>query len=156
MTDCLSEKASIDEAFFDFTKVVKEKILERYPDLARFPPDLPEGIDTPLPSPPSMSWEGFGHLIPIHPPPSQSEDKEEQDLPPIPKDYPSTWHDLALSIAADTMQKARDVVRTELGYSTSAVGFVLCFLFSLNVEDFQGIARNKFLAKVWWFTLELV
>jgi len=129
LTDNVSEKASIDEAFFDFTKVVKERILERYPHLAHFPSDSPEGIDTPLPSPPSISWEGFGYLIPIHPPsPSQSESKEEQDLPSVPENYSSTWHDLALSIAADMMQKAREIVRTELGYSTSAVSFAFLVL----------------------------
>ena len=34
---------------------------------------------------------------------------------------PPTWHDVALSIAAEMMQRARDEVRIALGYSTSAV-----------------------------------
>jgi len=42
-----------------------------------------------------------------------------------------TWHDVALSIAAELMDKIRAEVHTQLGYTTSA-----------------GIARNKFLAKL--------
>lgn len=40
---------------------------------------------------------------------------------------PLTWHDVALSIAAELMAKVREDVRVQLGYSTSAVSFVsLC------------------------------
>ena len=37
------------------------------------------------------------------------------------EETPTTWHDIALSVAAEMMQRARDQVRTKLGYSTSAV-----------------------------------
>lgn len=33
----------------------------------------------------------------------------------------TTWHDVALSIAAELMGKIRDDIRTKLGYTTSAV-----------------------------------
>ena len=33
----------------------------------------------------------------------------------------TTWHDVCLSIAAELMGKAREDVRVNLGYSTSAV-----------------------------------
>ena len=36
-------------------------------------------------------------------------------------DDPITWHDVCLSIAAELMGKAREDVRVNLGYSTSAV-----------------------------------
>jgi DNA polymerase eta len=36
-------------------------------------------------------------------------------------DFPATWHDVCLSIAAELMKKAREDVRVNLGYSTSAV-----------------------------------
>jgi DNA polymerase eta len=39
-------------------------------------------------------------------------------------DAPRTWHDVALSIAAEFMDKIRAEVRTQLGYTTSAVRFL--------------------------------
>lgn len=63
------------------------------------------------------------------------------------EEYTATWHDVALSIAAELMDKARAQVR-EMGYTTSAVSVqstrnrhrpITC--------SCQGIARNKFLAK---------
>ncbi|KAF8223117.1 DNA/RNA polymerase [Tricholoma matsutake] len=123
------EKASIDEAFFDFTKPVREILLERHPYLAHVPQ---EGLDTPLPPPPPMPWNGLGTVIPINP--SGGKEDEDNIDTEVHQDseYASmTWHDVALSIAAELMEKARQEVYTKLGYSTSA-----------------GIARNKFLAKL--------
>lgn len=131
------EKASIDEAFIDFTKPVREILLQTYPQLAQVPVDAPDGIDTPLPMPPQVSWEDLGNLIPVNPPPP-SEDKEKleetsgtgssNDEPPSNeegqaefKGSPLTWHDVALSIGAKLMGRAREQVRVKLGYSTSAV-----------------------------------
>ncbi|KAF8907348.1 hypothetical protein CPB84DRAFT_1675032 [Gymnopilus junonius] len=148
---CEIEKASIDEAFFDFTKPVREIMLHRYPHLSKTPPGAPLGADTPLPPPPNISWNGLGNLIPVNPPPPASEDEPPDgqpnitttSLPPEDEevelasnksrgdDTPTTWHDVALSIAAELMGKARLAVKTKLGYTTSA-----------------GIARNKFLAKL--------
>ncbi|KAI0308763.1 hypothetical protein OF83DRAFT_1296428 [Amylostereum chailletii] len=124
------EKASIDEAFIDFTRPVREKLLERYPYLAQVPPDAPHGIDTVLPKPPPISWQDRGIVIPINPPDdaaSPAESGQEADG----KEAETTWHDVALSIAAEIMNDIRAAVRTKLGYTTSA-----------------GIARNKFLAKL--------
>lgn len=142
------EKASIDEAFIDFTKPVREEILRRYPYLAEVPPDAPQGKDTPLPPPPPISWEGLGTVIPVNPPPKDADEKKEHpedgdddaqdvqgendDLQGMWEDDASTtWHDVALSIAAELMGRIRHDIYTKLGYSTSA-----------------GIARNKFLAKL--------
>ncbi|KAF8150755.1 hypothetical protein B0H34DRAFT_151100 [Crassisporium funariophilum] len=146
---CEVEKASIDEAFIDFTKPVREILLQRYPYLANVPPDAPEGIDTPLPLPPPIKWDGLGSVILVDPPPAPEEkptsngdvgtgssttaEVQERIIPPEEsvEETPTTWHDVALSIAAELMGKAREEVRVKLGYSTSA-----------------GVARNKFLAKL--------
>ncbi|KIK62517.1 hypothetical protein GYMLUDRAFT_223745 [Collybiopsis luxurians FD-317 M1] len=117
------EKASIDEAFIDFTKPVRQALLQRYPYLAQVPPDAPSGLDTPIPAPPSVDWTSDSHLIPIHP----DSETANQDL----KTDPPTWHDIALHIAAEMMHKVRVDIANKLGYTTSA-----------------GIARNKFLAKL--------
>lgn len=130
------EKASIDEAFIDFTQPVRNAILQRFPHLQSVPPDAPHGLDSPLPSPPPITWtDGMGALIPINPKletpglaqgDAQDEDEWYEDVDP-----PATWHDVALSIAAEMMATIRTSVKERLGYTTSA-----------------GIARNKFLAKL--------
>jgi DNA polymerase eta len=134
---------------------VRQIILERFPYLAQVPEDAPNGIDSPLPPPPPISWDGLGVVVPIVPPSEGSEgqsesrtkgnglDEEVRDG----CDESTTWHDVALSIAAELMEKIRDEVRTKLGYTTSAV--CLSLLPALQqLTCWQGIARNKFLAKV--------
>ncbi|PIL29846.1 hypothetical protein GSI_08053 [Ganoderma sinense ZZ0214-1] len=152
------EKASIDEAFIDFTRPVREELLRRYPHLASVPPDEPNGLDTPLPPPPPISWEGKGTIVPVIP--GKEEPKAEEVKPPNGEssiedeslateeasnasgpedeedaveedDEETTWHDVALSIAGELMMRIREDIRTKLGYTTSA-----------------GLARNKFLAKL--------
>ncbi|KAJ3758530.1 hypothetical protein EV360DRAFT_82985 [Lentinula raphanica] len=118
------EKASIDEVFIDFTKPVRQALIERYPYLTQVPPDAPNGVDTPLPPPPSLDWGTDSHLISINPD-EDSGPTTSEDSPPL------TWHDVALQLAAEIMQKVRVEIATKLGYTTSA-----------------GIARNKFLAKL--------
>jgi DNA polymerase eta len=131
----VSEKASIDEAFIDFTRPVRAELLARYPYLGEVPEDAPNGLDTVLPPPPPISWEGRGILIPITPPPEDqagpphgtgtNTEAEEGD-----DDAQQTWHDVALSIAAEFMHKIRAEVRIQLGYTTSAV--------SIRVTIFRG------------------
>ncbi|KAL1729962.1 hypothetical protein EV714DRAFT_211859 [Schizophyllum commune] len=154
LPDVEIEKASIDEAFFDFTKLAKTKLLERFPYLSSVPHDAPRGADSPLPPPPPLSWEGLGTVIPVHPPPpskakeegkqgaevdkdndkgeekDELKDDDDDDAPNL-EDDPTTWHDHALAIAAEYMLKAKEEIYTRLGYTTSA-----------------GIGRNKFLAKL--------
>ncbi|TFK40232.1 DNA polymerase eta [Crucibulum laeve] len=128
---CEVEKASIDEAFIDFTKPAREILLQRYPHLAQVPPN---GMDTPLPPPPPIVWDELGELIPIEHVVTDNENKEDSarnTKAPSTSEAPTTWHDVMLSIAAGLMEKAREEVRVKLGYTTSA-----------------GIARNKFLAKL--------
>lgn len=132
------EKASIDEAFIDFTKPVREILLQRYPYLAQAPP---EGLDTPLPPPPPIVWDNLGCLIPVNPPPPPPEEKlasdgnenssarspqkqfahKEREVEVEEPESPITWHDVALSIGAELMGTAREAVRLQLGYTTSAV-----------------------------------
>lgn len=132
--------------------------MARYPYLADVPPDAPDGLDTALPPAPEISWEGRGNLIPIDPPSDDQAvgpphatvtklevaDGEEGPL--------RTWHDVALSIAAELMNKIRAEVRLQLGYTTSAVSLRRASFFRIQSMDSvrvsQGIARNKFLAKV--------
>ncbi|KAI0663749.1 DNA/RNA polymerase [Cubamyces menziesii] len=137
------EKASIDEAFIDFTRPVREELLKRYPHLATVPPDAPNGIDSPLPPPPPISWEGLGTVVPVNPPkdpPSGSSPVTDEANGVNPteakldctgsevdeggvaeSDDSTTWHDVALSIAAELMLRIREEIRAKLGYTTSAV-----------------------------------
>lgn len=104
---------------------MRETILQRYPYLAQVPQDAPDGIDSPLPPPPPISWDGLGAIVTLYP-------KTEENIEPDSKestneldeesDESTTWHDIALSIAAEMMDQIRDEVRTKLGYTTSAVG----------------------------------
>lgn len=120
-----TEKASIDEAFIDFTVPVREILLERFPYLAHVPDDATNGIDTPLPAPPPISWEGLGVVVPIFSQAEGSEDQPEsstiQNEVGGREDELATWHDVSLSIAAGLMEKIREDIRTKLGYTTSAV-----------------------------------
>ncbi|KAG5645533.1 hypothetical protein DXG03_005808 [Asterophora parasitica] len=144
------EKASIDEAFFDVSKRVREIILERYPYLAQVPLDAPNGIDTPLPPPPPIPQSEVGYIIPINPCEEPKAEGVQADEPAVEgsssakqeggsvfedenqeENMPATWHDVALSIGAELIGKARQHVHETLGYSTSA-----------------GVAVNKFLAKL--------
>jgi DNA polymerase eta len=117
-----AEKASIDEAFIDFTRAVRAELLARYPYLSQVPPDAPHGLDTVLPPPPPILWENRGILIPINPPLENSDDtRPDGEVEIDDDDRPRTWHDVALSIAAELMDKIRAEVRIQLGYTTSAV-----------------------------------
>lgn len=138
----MPEKASIDEAFIDFTRPVREELLKRYPHLAVVPPDAPNGVDSPLPPPPPISWDGLATVVPVNPPkeppkeralPAEgaldttAEDQKSNASEPsddekvVEDDTLTTWHDVALSIAAELMLRIREDIRTKLGYTTSAV-----------------------------------
>ncbi|KAH8118115.1 eta DNA polymerase [Phellopilus nigrolimitatus] len=128
----LPEKASIDEAFIDFSIPVRDTLLKRYPFLAQLPSDAPNGLDTPLPPPPRISCLGLGNLVPVDPSILDPEKKVTTELvEELEKDGPVTWHDVGLAIAAELMANMRKEVHEKLGYLTSA-----------------GIARNKFLSKL--------
>ncbi|KAK0204678.1 hypothetical protein DFS33DRAFT_1321962 [Desarmillaria ectypa] len=130
LPDAEIEKASIDEAFIDFTKPVRKILLRRYPYLSTIPTDSPDGMDTPLPPAPSISWDKAGFLIPIDPY-TPVDQETGSHVPSIEEGIQSTWHEVVLSIAAELMGQVREDIKARLGYTLSA-----------------GIARNKFLAKL--------
>jgi len=142
------EKASIDEAFIDFTRPVREKLLERYPYLAQVPANAPDGTDSPLPPPPPINWDDLGSVVPVSP----SVETDGTSEHPDETDGGTTWHDVALSIAAELMGKIREDIHLKLGYTTSAVSEFRPHQGATNNftrdEWIQGISRNKFLAKV--------
>ena len=122
-TKC-TEKASIDEAYLDFTLPVRQLLLERYPHLSEIPEP---GLDTPLPSPPEFDFDGLGHLIPLTP--VEDEDEGKGKGKEVKEEV--SWSDVAIGIGAELMQKCRNAVKDRLGYTCSA-----------------GIAKNKSLAKL--------
>ncbi|CAE6524158.1 unnamed protein product [Rhizoctonia solani] len=69
--------------------------------------------------------------IPTSPSIPASPDSPPPDLAKVGSDAPPTWHDVALSIAAELMRDIRQTTLEKLGYTLSA-----------------GIARNKMLAKL--------
>lgn len=150
-----AEKASIDEAYLDFSQPVRELIIERNPHLATVPADSKLGLDTPLPPPPIIDWTGLGNIVPVLTEQEQrkaqleqkkaleeansgdgdesASDKATSPPPPSssqvieqPKDSVNAWSDYALTLAAELMQKCRSEVLEQLGYTCSA-----------------GVARNK-------------
>lgn len=112
---------------------MRQILLERYPWLAEVPTDAPDGLDTPLPPPPPILWDNLGAVVPISPPAKTSEGTEKSETSDDGLesetseggDELTTWHDVALSIAAGLMEKIRAEVRNQLGYTTSAVGYWL-------------------------------
>lgn len=97
---------------------MREKLLERYPYLAQVPADAPNGMDSPLPPPPPIKWDDLGTVLL----PGGTDSAGEQSNIDI--DGGATWHDVALSIAAELMRKIRQDIHSKLGYTTSAVSVI--------------------------------
>ena len=86
------------------------------------PPDAPHGKDSPVPPPPAISWDDQSVVIPIHPTLAPNDDGSAASEGAEDTSDPSpTWHDVALSIAAELMAKIRKDIYAKLGYTTSAV-----------------------------------
>lgn len=167
------EKASIDEAFIDFTRPVREELLKRYPYLAVVPPDAPNGVDSPLPPPPPISWDGLATIVPVNPPkepPKEQEPPVEGSSESTAEDQKSnvseptddeevveedesltTWHDVALSIAAELMLRIREDIRTKLGYTTSAVSALESSLVNDAVLTFRRVLHGISSSLRWAF-----
>lgn len=62
-------------------------------------------------------------MIPINPSSTSASDQVEETAEGITdtEETQTTWHDVALSIGAEMMDKIRGAVRDQLGYTTSAV-----------------------------------
>ncbi|CAO1629477.1 unnamed protein product [Parajaminaea phylloscopi] len=136
------EKASIDEMYCDLTLAVRQLILQRFPHLARPPPDSPHGLDTALPPPPTIDWTDLGHRLPTKPSdpvdaPCPAEDPEghapETDGKGSERiiEQAESWSDYALACGAELILKVRSEIQSRLGYTMSA-----------------GVAPNKTLAKL--------
>lgn len=131
-----AEKASIDEAYLDFTQPVRDLITERNPHLASVPEGSPLGLDTPLPDPPLVVWDTLGNVIPVLAPKEKAAESADSEVEPpnppsssqieVPSDPVNAWNDYSLALAAELMQKCRTDVLQQLGYTCSA-----------------GVARNK-------------
>lgn len=118
------EKASIDEAYMDFTPMVIDKLLALHPHLASVPEDATEGLDTPLPPAPPIDWARAGNVVPIATGGGIDEEVEGDIEKP-------TWEDWALCLGAEIMAEVRAEIWKRLHYTCSA-----------------GIAHNKAMAKV--------
>lgn len=125
------EKASIDEMYCDLTLAVRQLILQRFPHLAKPPPDSPDGLDTPLPEPPTIDWTDLGHRMPTQEVTEPDEGEAAPLVEPPAIEQAATWTDYALACGAELIYKVRSSVRDRLGYTMSA-----------------GIAPNKTLAKL--------
>ncbi|OCF37906.1 hypothetical protein I316_00130 [Kwoniella heveanensis BCC8398] len=145
------EKASIDEAFLDLTPMVVERLLILHPYLSTIPDDAPEGIDSPLPPAPPISWGKAGNVFPINGDTEagdglgedgeqgedgerqeeRSEDGEGEEIERRIRSRGDTWEDWALCVGAELMKDVRDEVFRQLHYTCSA-----------------GIAHNKAMAKL--------
>jgi DNA polymerase eta len=109
---------------------VQHALIERYPELAVPSPNSPYGMDSPLPPPPqSLSWHPSCALVPgaeeeqdgTPNTPEADEDKLPGEREPKKSNQLVTWQDVALSIGAELLFKARDEILRNLGYTTSAV-----------------------------------
>lgn len=107
------EKASIDEAFMDLTPIVIERLLEQHSYLRTVPPDAPDGLDSPLPTPPPLDWGKAGHVV--------REGEGEGEAGGEDGQEGSTWGDWALCIGAEVMAGVRAEVWRRLHYTCSAV-----------------------------------
>ncbi|CDZ97941.1 DNA polymerase iota/DNA damage inducible protein [Phaffia rhodozyma] len=123
------EKASIDEAFLDLTVPIRTVLLEKYPFLCAVPPDSPLGLDTPLPPAPTLKWkERPWGIVPV-----QTElGKDASDAETHSEaEADKSWADVALWEGGEMLDRMRETIELELGYTTSA-----------------GVAHNKVLAKL--------
>ncbi|KAG0145040.1 hypothetical protein CROQUDRAFT_723679 [Cronartium quercuum f. sp. fusiforme G11] len=119
------EKASIDEAFLDFSIQVRDLILKRYPEL-KIKDESNINLDDQLPLPSKLEHKNqlklSNDFIQFDHNQEEEEEEEEEEI---------SWSDLALSIGAELMENCRKDIFNQLGYTCSA-----------------GIANNKLLAKL--------
>lgn len=119
-----AEKASIDEAFMDLTPMVLERLLELHPYLRSVPEDAPEGLDSPLPSPPPIDWSKAGHIVPVADSGDEGAGEGEVEGHEGVEDAATTWGDWALCVGAEIMAEVREEVWKRLHYTCSAVRVV--------------------------------
>ncbi|QPG74492.1 hypothetical protein FOA43_001822 [Brettanomyces nanus] len=131
----LVEKASVDESFMDFGRLVFKRLMLLFPELVkgmeRTSDRLPQ---VPLEGFSDLDWQGIVILC--------DEDEEEKEGPVI-----SDWDDVVDLIGSNLAYELRQMLIKELNYTTSAgVGRVktLAKLASgYNKPDLQTIVRSR-------------
>ncbi|KAF8519293.1 hypothetical protein JB92DRAFT_2711024 [Gautieria morchelliformis] len=157
------ERASIDEAFIDFTEPVRRQILAHFPNLATPPP---EGLDIPLPPPPREGgqggniWSGLGTLVPISGKPLCKPKKLEDFGDEESNEYPLSDEDEYVSSAdaPDHVQSSEASLDADRPLTWHDIALSIAASLMLEMRDevktrlgyttSAGIARNKFLAKL--------
>lgn len=99
------EKASIDEVFLDLSAHAHAILLERFPELARPPPDGEASAQLPMPPISALDWQADA-LVDL--------DDEQAEL-----DDPD-WDDVVLLVASEVVRSIRAAIREKLGYTCSA------------------------------------
>ncbi|GAB1312277.1 DNA-directed DNA polymerase eta rad30 [Madurella fahalii] len=99
------EKASIDEVFLDLSAHTHAVLLERFPELAKPPPDGEASAQLPMPPISALDWQA-DELVDL--------DDEQTEL-----DDPD-WDDVALLVASEIVRSIRATIREKLGYTCSA------------------------------------
>lgn len=128
----LVEKASVDECYLDFGRMVHSRVLELFPSLAHLDENVPL---PPVPSelPPDLYW--VGEVVPTAKEAHEQIEREamgdenlhtEKPAPPI-----ADWDDLCILIGSQIMYRIRGEVYKQLQYTTSG-----------------GVASSKPVAKI--------
>lgn len=115
----LIEKASIDEAFLDFSIPARALLLARFPGLLSLE-QLQDSssnvsLDNEVPLPSQLDWNNQHSSSGNNIISTQSEEEHEQVV-----ESSTTWTDVALLIGAELMAQCRKAVFDQLGYTCSA------------------------------------
>lgn len=124
----LVEKASVDECFLDFGRMIYYTLLQLFPDLG----DEVENINSNLPSipstlPDSLYWVGEIIKSEDEVPRNSDNDHDIKANDPRIRD----WDDVCMLIGSQLLYEVRQQVFEELGYTTSG-----------------GLGKNKIIAKI--------
>lgn len=124
----LVEKASVDECFLDFGRMIYYTLLQLFPELG----DEVENINSSLPSvpstlPDSLYWVGEIIKSENEVPRNSDNDQEPKANDPRIRD----WDDVCMLIGSQLLYEVRLQVFKELGYTTSG-----------------GLGKNKIIAKI--------
>lgn len=99
------EKASIDEVFLDLSAHVHSIMLERFPELAKAPPQADPSERLPMPPTCALDWAADALVDLDH------EETETSD---------PDWDDVAILIGSEIVRGVRAAIREKLKYTSSA------------------------------------
>lgn len=100
------EKASIDEVFLDLSAQIYNVLMERYPELARPPPNDEPNESLPKPPTTALDWAA-DELVKT----GEGDEGEEED---------PDWDDVCAVIGSEIIRQVRQNVKEKLGYTCSA------------------------------------